>query len=56
MLALGEFVMDGFKEHPQMFLVYIFFLGATFLTQITFLNMLIAIMGDTYGRVKENQA
>ena len=26
-----------------------FFLGATFLTQITILNMLIAIMSETYG-------
>ena len=26
---------------------------ATFLTQITFLNLLIAIMGDTFDRVSE---
>ena len=30
------------------------FLCSTFVIQITFLNMLIAIMGDTYDRVKEN--
>ena len=35
------------------FLSVIYFLGATFITQITFLNMLIAIMGDTFGRVSE---
>ena len=29
--------------------------GATFFTQITMLNMLIAIMGDTFDRVMENR-
>lgn len=53
-LALGEFTMDGFDAHPEMMLCYTFFLLATFATQITFLNMLVAIMGDTYGRVVEN--
>ena len=48
--------MDGYDDHPQMLLCYIFFLLATFFTQITFLNMLIAIMGDTFGRVFENKA
>ena len=31
----------------------VFFIIATFLTQITFLNMLIAIMGDTFSRISE---
>jgi len=55
MLSLGEFAMDGFDDHPQSWAAYVFFLAATFVTQITFLNMLIAIMGDTFGRVIENQ-
>ena len=48
--------MDGFDDHPQTYAAYLIFLTATFVTQITFLNMLIAIMGDTFGRVIENQA
>lgn len=48
--------MDGFKEHPEMAICYVFFLTATFVTQLTFLNMLIAIMGDTFGRVIESKA
>ena len=56
MLSLGEFSMDGFDDHPEMVLCYLFFTVATFITQITFLNMLIAIMGDTFGRVFENRA
>lgn len=32
-----------------------FFILATFFSQVTMLNMLIAIMGDTFGRVMENK-
>ena len=56
MLSLGEFSMDGFDNHPEMALCYLLFFTSTFSTQITFLNMLITIMGDTYGRVMENKA
>lgn len=34
---------------------YFFFLTATFISQLTMLNMLIAIMGDTFGRIMENK-
>ena len=53
LLALGEFNMDGFDESPQKVICYLFFMSATFITQITMLNMLIAIMGDTFGRIIE---
>jgi len=55
MLSLGEFAIDNYDDQPQVYLCYILFLGATFFTQITFLNMLIALMGDTYGKVMESQ-
>ena len=32
---------------------YLLFLASTFLIQIVFLNMLIAIMGDTYAEASE---
>ena len=35
--------------------IWLLFIASTFITQITFLNMLIAIMGDTYDRVSENK-
>ena len=34
----------------------IFFLGATLLTMVTMLNMVIAIMGDTFDRLTEERA
>ena len=48
--------MDGFENHPQEWLCWIFFFTATAFTQITMLNMLIAIMGDTYDKVTEKRA
>ena len=51
MLMLGEFVLDGFANHGFLAICYLIFILSTFITQITFLNMLIAIMGDTFDRV-----
>ena len=51
LLMLGEFHMDGFQDHANLILCYLIFLISTFITQITFLNMLVAIMGDTFDRV-----
>jgi len=55
MLALGEFGTDNFSadgsKNSQ--ICWMLFVAATFLSQITILNMLIAIMGDTFGRVYE---
>jgi hypothetical protein len=55
MLGLGEFRTDNFGSNPSSSLLWILFILATFITQITMLNMLIAIMGDTYSRVSESK-
>ena len=55
LLMLGEFHMDGFKFHANAALLYIFFISTTFISQITFLNMLIAIMSDTFEKVIEQK-
>ena len=52
LLALGDWenvVLSG----PAASLITIFFIMGTFFTFITAFNMLIAIMGDTFGRVLE---
>ena len=52
LLALGDW--DGVVlEGSATSLVTIFFVMATFFTFITAFNMLIAIMGDTFGKVLE---
>jgi hypothetical protein len=54
LLALGEFGLDSFEAgSPNMVVVVLLFIAATFLTQVTIFNMLIAIMGDTFGKVTE---
>lgn len=55
MIGLGEFVYDGWSDHPARVIIWIYFILSTFFTQIMFLNMLIAIMGTTYERVMESK-
>lgn len=52
---MGEFDYDNFADSkfPRFYWTYL--IVATFLTQITFFNMLIANMGTTYERVRENE-
>ncbi len=47
--------MDSFVEGPQTTLCYLYFVLATLITNITMLNMLIAIMGDTFENNMENK-
>ena len=53
MIGLGEFNYETFAEHPAGWLIYIYFILATLFTQIMFLNMLIAIMSETFSTVSE---
>lgn len=55
LMALGEFDTESYANEPQAWLCYLFFFFATFFTMIVMLNMLIAIMGDTFSKVMENK-
>ena len=52
-IALGEFPLDDWNGDDTFGLAMmgVLFVLATFFSQITLLNMLIAIMGDTFGTV-----
>ena len=54
LLSLGEFELGSFDGPNNKYLWSIFIL-ATFFIQITFLNMLIAIMSNTYDMVRDKQ-
>ena len=56
LLGLGDFyhLPLAFSEFKN--LEWLFFILSTFATQIVFLNMLIAIMGDTFDRLTEKKA
>ena len=53
MLALGDYDLTNIKTSDDDAMIWILFIFSTFIAQITFLNMLIAVMGDTYDKVKE---
>lgn len=55
MLALGEFNTENYDEFPFALPLYFLFVGATLFTQLLMLNMIIAIMGDTFEKVMENK-
>lgn len=52
LLGLGEFQVDNYA-HTNQGPIWFFFLVATILVQLLFMNLLIAIMGSSYGRVSE---
>lgn len=56
LLSLGEFAsLDNVENGTQEKLVLAFFSMATFFTMVTMLNMLIAIMGDSFSEATENR-
>lgn len=56
-LAVGDYDTDGFdgKGTINKFFLWIVFIGATFMIQVTFMNMLIAIMSNTFEEVMEKK-
>lgn len=53
--ALGDFDPAAYAQGPDSTRAQIMFLLATFIICVVFMNMLIAIMGDTFGKVSEAQ-
>ena len=47
--------MNEFEKGSQTGLCYVFFVMATLISQVTMLNMLIAIMSDTFEHIIENK-
>jgi len=53
-LGLGEFGMDNYSEKNS-WTMYIYFVGATIIVQLVFMNILIAIMSEQYARLNETK-
>lgn len=51
--AMGDWDTDGFDGHDSESLLYALWLGCTFLNLIVMLNLLIAIISETFARVNE---
>ena len=54
-LMIGDFDIGGFLGHANPFLCYGLFILTVLISQLTFLNMLIAIMADTFDKVIEQK-
>lgn len=52
LIALGEFGTDGFSEGPNVIVAWVFFVMATAMVLIVFMNMLIVIVSDTFAHVE----
>lgn len=52
--GLGDFNKDNYSLSDNV-IVWVMFLIATFLVQLVFMNMLIAIMGESFGRITAMQ-
>ena len=53
LMGLGDFSYDNYIYGDCSLVVWCFFLSATFIICVVFMNMLIAIMGNTFGTVQE---
>lgn len=56
MQSMGEFTTDTYNNGDNPKMIWFFFCLATFLTTITILNMLIAVMGETFAQQNEIRA
>jgi hypothetical protein len=54
-VGLGELDIDPYGRNSGHNLEWVYFIAATFFTNIVFLNMLIAIMGDTFDKLTEKK-
>jgi len=56
-MGVGNFdniIFENFEDFKSHNLLWVFYLVSAFLCNIVFLNMLIAIMGDTFHKIISN--
>jgi len=53
LLSLGEFNLDSFDKSEDVWLIWLLFVICSMFTTIVLLNMLVAIMGESFSRVNE---
>lgn len=51
LISLGEFGMDSFEESRDFEFLWLMFILATFFSMLILLNMLIAIMSESFTRI-----
>ena len=53
--SISGFDSENFAAGNDTFSCVVFYMAATMVTQLTMLNMIIAIMGDTFERISEKK-
>jgi hypothetical protein len=56
LVMYGGATQEGFEANPNRILLWIYYIGAIFLTNVTFLNLLIAVMTTVYEDVMNTKA
>jgi hypothetical protein len=52
-LSLGDFGLDSFDKSTDVVLIWAFFVICSLFSAVILLNMLVAIMGESFNRVNE---
>ena len=52
LITVGDFNTDSFKDGPNNVIIWPMFVICNFLLVVVFINMLIAIMGQTFNEVQ----
>ena len=55
MRLLGQFNFTNYRVSGSKGLIWVYFVFTTFITDIIFLNMLVATMSDTFAKVSEKR-
>lgn len=55
MVGLGNISYDSYPSNKALGLLWFYLITATIITQLIFLNILIAIISDTYARITERR-
>jgi hypothetical protein len=55
LVMYGTATQEGYSSNPSRVLLWIYYVLAIFLTNVTFLNLLIAVMSTTYENIMETQ-
>ena len=56
LVMYGTATQEGYETNPNRVLLWAYYIAAIFMTNVTFLNLLIAVMSTTYETVMETKA
>ena len=54
-MCLGEFDVDGYSQGPNQYAAWCAFVLATFIVLVVFMNIIIAIMTESFNKVEQTK-